>query len=66
MQKFSKATAECIPVGVTQGDAEVPGDSLQRGTGNVDQSCDDDKDVDGRPAHDKDSNHNKDHAGDPT
>lgn len=54
------------PVGVAQGDAEVPGDCLQRGAGDGDQSCDDDKDMDGRPADDEDGDHHQDHAGDPT
>ena len=62
----SEATARYVPVGVAQGDAEVPGDSLQRGAGDVDQSCDDDKDVNGGPAHDEDGNNHQDHAGDPT
>lgn len=55
-----------IPVGVAQGDAEVPGNSQQCGAGDFDQSCDDDKDVDRRPAYDEDCNHHQDHAGDPT
>lgn len=55
-----------LPVGVAQGDAEVPGDGLQRVDGNVDQRCDEHIDVDGRPAHDEDSHHHQDHAGDPT
>ena len=63
---YSKNTDTHIPVGVAQGDAEVPGDSLQRGAGNIDQSYNDDKDVDRRPAYDEDSNHHQDHAGDPT
>lgn len=44
----------------------MPGDSLQRGAGDFNQSCDDDKDVDGRPAYDEDGNHHQNHAGDPT
>lgn len=55
-----------VPVGVTQGDAEVPGDRLQLRVGDVDQRGDDDEDVDGRPANDKDGDHHQDHAGDPT
>ena len=66
IQYYSKAAAGCVPVGVTQGDAEVPGDGLQCGAGDVDQSCDDDNDMDGRPAHNKDGDHHQDHAGDPT
>lgn len=56
----------CVPVGVAQGDAEMPGDRLQGGARDVDQSCDDDKDVDGGPADDEDGNHHQDHAGDAT
>lgn len=56
----------CVPVGVAQGDAEVPGDGLQRGAGDVDQSRDDDEDVDGSPADDEHSNHHQDHSGDST
>lgn len=44
----------------------MPGDSLQRGTGDFDQSRDDDEDVDRRPAYDEDGDHHQDHAGDPT
>lgn len=58
---LSKCTT-CVPVGVAQGNAEVPGNSLQSGAGDVDQSCDDNKDVDRSPADDEDSNHYQDHA----
>ncbi len=44
----------------------MPGDGLQRGAGDIDQCCDDDKDVNGCPAYDEDSNHHQNHAGDPT
>lgn len=60
-----EAAAGCVPVGVAQGDAEVPGDGLQRGARDGDEGCDDDEDVDGRPAHDEDGDHHQDHAGDP-
>ena len=56
----------CLPVGVAQGNAEMPGDGLQRGAGDVDQSLDDDKDVDRGPAYNEDGNHHEDHARDPT
>lgn len=59
-------SSSSIPVCVAQCDAEVPGDGLQRGAGDVDQSCDDHKDVDWRPADNKDCNNHQDHAGDPT
>lgn len=61
---LSEDDAPCKPVGVSQGDAEVPGDSLQRRVGDIDQSCDDDEDVDRGPAHDEDGHHHQDHAGD--
>lgn len=54
-----------LPVGVAQGDAEVPGDGQEGGAGDFHQSGDDDEDVDGRPAHDEDGDHHQDHAGDP-
>lgn len=44
----------------------MPGNSLQSGAGDVDQRCDDDKNVDGSPADNEDSNHHQDHARDPT
>lgn len=44
----------------------MPGNSLQSGAGDVDQSCDDDKDVDRSPADDEDGDHYQDHARDPT
>lgn len=44
----------------------MPGDSLKGGAGDIDQSSDDYKDVDRRPAYDEDSNHHQDHAGDPS
>lgn len=43
----------------------MPGDGLQRGARDGDEGCDDDEDVDGRPAHDEDGDHHQDHAGDP-
>lgn len=55
-----------VPVGVAQGDAEMPGDGLQGGAGDVDQGDDDDEDVDGRPAHDEDGHHHQHHARDAT
>lgn len=55
----------CLPVGVAQCDAEVPGDGLQGVDRDVNQSCDDDEDVDGCPADDEDCHHHQDHAGDP-
>lgn len=42
----------------------MPGDGLQGGAGDVDQSRDDDKDVDRGPADDEDGDHHQDHAGD--
>lgn len=54
-----------LPVGVAQRDAEVPGDGLQGVDRDVNQSRDDDKDVDGCPADDEDCHHHQDHAGDP-
>ncbi len=44
----------------------MPGDGLQGGAGDIYQGCDDNKDVDRRPAYDKDSNHHQDHTSDPT
>lgn len=55
-----------VPVRVAQGDAEVPGDSLQGGAGDADESSDDDEDVDGSPTDDEDGNHHQDHACDAT
>lgn len=51
-------------VGVAQCDAEVPGDGLQQGVGDIDKGFDDDVDVDGRPADDEDGHHHQDHTGD--
>lgn len=55
-----------VPVGVAQGDAEVPGNSQQCGAGDFNQSYDDHKDVDRSPAYYEDCNHHQHHAGDPT
>lgn len=44
----------------------MPGDSLESGVGDGDQSWDDDKDVDRSPADNEDGNHYEDHAGDST
>lgn len=63
---MSNNSAQCVPVGVAQGNTEVPGDSLQCGAGDIDQSSEDDKDVDRCPAYDEDGDHHQDHACDPT
>lgn len=44
----------------------MPGDSLESGVGDGDQSWDDDKDVDRSPADNEDGNHYEDHASDST
>lgn len=62
---ISATRATNPPVGVAQRDAEVPGDGLQGVDRDVNQSGDDDEDVDGRPADDEDCHHHQDHAGDP-
>lgn len=41
----------------------MPGNGLQCGVGDLDQSRDDNKDVDGSPADNEDSNNHQDHAG---
>lgn len=51
-------------VGVAEGNAEMPGDSLQEGAGNGHQGLDDDEDVDRRPADDENRHHHQDHSGD--
>lgn len=51
-------------VGVAEGDAEMPGDSLQKRVGNGHQCFDDNKDVDGGPADDENRHHHQDHSGD--
>lgn len=50
---------------VTQGNAEVPGNSLESGFWNRDQCFDDDIDVDGGPADNKYSHDHQHHPGDP-
>lgn len=48
---------QLLPVGVSQGDAKVPGDGQKGGAGDFHQSSDDDEDVNRRPAHDEDGDY---------